>query len=84
MVDDPAGEGDIASACSRRKFLTATASSAAAPLLARSLGAETAYAQKPATNPRDPVRFTLAVNGRDHWRSTSAPPCSTHCASISP
>jgi xanthine dehydrogenase YagT iron-sulfur-binding subunit len=66
MVADRAGEGDIASACSRRKFLTATASSAAAPLVARSLGAETAYAQKPATNPRDPVRFTLAVNGRDH------------------
>jgi hypothetical protein len=66
LDSDVAGERGPASACSRRKFLTASASSAAAPLVARSLGAETAHAQKQPTNARDPARFTLTVNGRDH------------------
>jgi len=51
--------------CSRRNFLTITASSAAVPLFARRLHAETAPPQAP-VNMRDPMNLTLNVNGRRH------------------
>lgn len=50
----------------RRSFLTAGAVSAAAPLFARGLHAETAEGSRPATDPRDPANLTLDVNGRRH------------------
>jgi xanthine dehydrogenase YagT iron-sulfur-binding subunit len=49
----------------RRKFLMATVSTAAAPVLARASSAEAATGQ-PATTFRKPVDVTLKVNGRDH------------------
>src|SRR5262249_44137360 len=53
--------------CSRRNFLTLTASSAAAPLVARTLGGEGAAAQTAApADVRDPVSTVLNINGRDH------------------
>ncbi len=52
---------------SRRRFLTASATSAAAPLVARTLRAEAVDTQQtPARNPRDPANLTLDVNGRTH------------------
>src|SRR5262249_31347760 len=50
---------------SRRTFLMATASTAAAPVLARTLGAEAAPALAP-TDPDAPAVFNLKINGRDH------------------
>jgi xanthine dehydrogenase YagT iron-sulfur-binding subunit len=49
---------------SRRNFLNITASTAAIPLVARTLGAETAKAQTPAKSPRDPANVTLNINNR--------------------
>jgi xanthine dehydrogenase YagT iron-sulfur-binding subunit len=49
---------------SRRNFLNVTASTAAMPLLARTLSAETAKAQAPAKGPRDPANVTLTINNR--------------------
>src|SRR5262245_13927307 len=63
---------NIASGCSRRNFLTATASSAAAPLVARGLGAEAAGAQMVQSSPREPVRLILKVNERDHRLAVDA------------
>jgi xanthine dehydrogenase YagT iron-sulfur-binding subunit len=56
----------LASAFSRRNFLTASASSAAAPLVARSLHAETGHFQAPLRSARDPVSTRLSINGQDH------------------
>src|SRR6266568_1444607 len=69
---------------SRRRFLTASATSAAAPLVARTLRAEAVDTQQtPARNPRDPANLTLDVNGRTHRLAlTRARHCSMHCASI--
>jgi xanthine dehydrogenase YagT iron-sulfur-binding subunit len=50
----------------RRAFLSAGVSSAAAPLLARGLHAETVERVRPAQDPRDPANLTLDVNGRRH------------------
>jgi xanthine dehydrogenase YagT iron-sulfur-binding subunit len=50
----------------RRRFLAAGATSAAAPLFARELRAETAERSRPARDPRDPADLTLDVNGRRH------------------
>ena len=50
---------------SRRTFLSATASSAAAPLVAAA-GAAPAAAQVPPVDPRALVPVTLRVNGQDH------------------
>jgi xanthine dehydrogenase YagT iron-sulfur-binding subunit len=50
----------------RRAFLSAGVSSAAAPLFARGLHAQTVELVRPTTNPRDPANVTLAVNGRQH------------------
>jgi xanthine dehydrogenase YagT iron-sulfur-binding subunit len=50
---------------SRRTFLSATASSAAAPLVAAA-GAAPAAAQAPPADPRALVPVTLRVNGQDH------------------
>ena len=62
-----AGASELASTCDRRRFLTAAASSAATPLVARSLGADPALAQKaPARDVRDPASFALKVNDREH------------------
>jgi xanthine dehydrogenase YagT iron-sulfur-binding subunit len=55
------------SALSRRSFLTATASSAAAPIVARALATDAARAQSvQAIDPRDPAAVTLRINGREH------------------
>jgi xanthine dehydrogenase YagT iron-sulfur-binding subunit len=51
---------------SRRGFLMATASTAAAPVLASTLAAETAPARSDAIGNRDPVSLTLKINDRDH------------------
>jgi xanthine dehydrogenase YagT iron-sulfur-binding subunit len=49
---------------SRRHFLVASVSTAAAPVLAQTLKAETAAARPP--RPGDPANLTLNINGRDH------------------
>jgi xanthine dehydrogenase YagT iron-sulfur-binding subunit len=51
---------------SRRKFLMATASTAAAPVFARTLTAEAAPAPARQINAREPVNLTLKINDRDH------------------
>jgi xanthine dehydrogenase YagT iron-sulfur-binding subunit len=52
---------------SRRNFLlTVTASSAAAPAIARSLRAETAPAPQRARKAREPVTIKLTINGREY------------------
>jgi xanthine dehydrogenase YagT iron-sulfur-binding subunit len=51
---------------SRRKFLMATASTAAAPVIARTVSADAAPAQPREIDPRDPFGFVLTVNGVDH------------------
>src|SRR4051794_6407133 len=62
---DLAGASELAPGYSRRNFLTVATSSAAAPLVARAVGAEAA--PKPsARDPRDPAPVSLSVNGRDH------------------
>ena len=50
----------------RRAFLSAGVSSAAAPLFARGLHAETLERVRPMMDPRDPASLTLDVNGRPH------------------
>jgi xanthine dehydrogenase YagT iron-sulfur-binding subunit len=50
----------------RRAFLSAGASTAAAPLFARGVHAETVERARPAVDPRDPTGLTLDVNGRRH------------------
>jgi xanthine dehydrogenase YagT iron-sulfur-binding subunit len=50
----------------RRAFLSAGVSSAAVPLFARGLHAETVEPLRAATDPRDPANVTLNVNGRSH------------------
>ena len=50
----------------RRAFLSAGVSSAAVPLFARGVHAETVELVRPTSNPRDPANMTLAVNGRQH------------------
>ena len=50
----------------RRAFLSAGVSSAAVPLFARGLHAETVELVRPTTEPRDPANVTLDVNGRQH------------------
>src|SRR4051794_3268994 len=49
---------------SRRHFLVAGVSTAAAPVFAHTLAAEAATARPP--GPNDPANLTLKVNGRDH------------------
>ena|SRR5437899_534138 len=51
---------------SRRNFLMATASTAAAPVIARTLSAEAAPAPATQTGPRDPVSLLLKINDREH------------------
>jgi len=50
----------------RRAFLSAGVGSAAAPLFARGVHAETAERVQPAQDPRDPATVNLDVNGRRH------------------
>ena len=51
---------------SRRNFLMATASTAAAPVIARTLSAEAVPAALRQTEPRDPVNLLLKINDREH------------------
>jgi len=51
---------------SRRRFLMAGVSTAAAPALARTVGAEAAPVRDLARDPRAPAAFTLEINGREH------------------
>jgi xanthine dehydrogenase YagT iron-sulfur-binding subunit len=51
---------------SRRNFLLGTASSAAAPVVARSYHAEAAPALQRANDPRDPVNVNLTINEREY------------------
>ncbi|MFL4999011.1 MAG: 2Fe-2S iron-sulfur cluster-binding protein [Xanthobacteraceae bacterium] len=60
-----AGVSELAPGYSRRNFLTVATSSAAAPLVARAVGAEAAPLPA-AWDPRDPAPVSLKVNGRDH------------------
>ena len=50
----------------RRAFISAGVSSAAAPLFARGLHAETVEPARPIMDARDPANLTLEVNGRRH------------------
>ena len=50
----------------RRAFISAGVSSAAAPLFARGVHAETVEQARPIADPRDPANVTLEVNGRRH------------------
>jgi xanthine dehydrogenase YagT iron-sulfur-binding subunit len=63
---DVAGARERASAFNRRTFLTVGASSAAVPLVARSLRAETVPSEMQSRNARDPVSAKLTINGQDH------------------
>jgi xanthine dehydrogenase YagT iron-sulfur-binding subunit len=59
--------GNARTPWSRRIFLTASATTAAAPLFARGAGAEAVDAPRGRANDaRDPVNLTLEVNGRKH------------------
>jgi xanthine dehydrogenase YagT iron-sulfur-binding subunit len=69
---DVADVSSLASACSRRNFLTAGASSAAVPLVARSLRAETSQAQAPPRSAREPVSIKLSINGHEHRLAVDA------------
>jgi xanthine dehydrogenase YagT iron-sulfur-binding subunit len=60
------GFGSSGSAHSRRNFLLATASTAAAPVIARTLTAEAAPAPSRQAQPNDPVSLKLRINDRDH------------------
>jgi len=51
---------------SRRNFLMATASTAAAPVIARTLSAEAAPAPLRQMEPRDPINLLLKINDREH------------------
>jgi xanthine dehydrogenase YagT iron-sulfur-binding subunit len=53
----------------RRRFLMASASTAAAPVFARSVPAEAATSPPRQMNARDPVDLTLKVNGHEHRMS---------------
>jgi xanthine dehydrogenase YagT iron-sulfur-binding subunit len=50
----------------RRRFLMASVSTAAAPVIARSVTAEAAIAPARQSAARDPFDLTLKVNGQDH------------------
>jgi xanthine dehydrogenase YagT iron-sulfur-binding subunit len=59
--------GNARTPWSRRIFLTASATTAAAPLFARGAGAEAVDAPRGRANDaRDPVNLTLEANGRKH------------------
>jgi xanthine dehydrogenase YagT iron-sulfur-binding subunit len=60
------GFGSSGSAHSRRNFLLATASTAAAPVIARTLTAEAAPALSRQAQPHDPVNLNLRINDREH------------------
>ena len=51
---------------SRRNFLMATASTAALPIIAESIGAEAATPAQQVKDTRDPTPITLKINGREH------------------
>jgi xanthine dehydrogenase YagT iron-sulfur-binding subunit len=51
---------------SRRRFLMASVSTAAAPAFARTLSAEGGPVRELARDPRAPAAFTLEVNGQEH------------------
>src|SRR5438477_2492404 len=57
---------------SRRNFLTVGASSAALPLFARHLRADTARSGAAAKDIRDPLFITLEINGRKHRMALDA------------
>ena len=70
MSDDPIGQGQMGQGQvgrqSRRNFLMATVSTAAAPIVARSMSAEAAPARAQEADPRSAVNLTLKINDRDH------------------
>jgi xanthine dehydrogenase YagT iron-sulfur-binding subunit len=67
MQTDQTMTEDAGTGWNRRLFLTAGATSAAVPLFARGLQAETIdRPQRVAQDPRDPANLTLDVNGRRH------------------
>src|SRR5882757_9747315 len=61
MSDDRTARGQ-----SRRNFLVATVSTAAAPVIARGMSAEAAPAPARETDPRSAVNLTLKINDRDY------------------
>ena len=73
MSVDSTTADDARAAWNRRNVLTAGATSAAVPLFARALRAETVERpQAAAKDPRDPANLTLDVNGRRHRLSLDA------------
>jgi xanthine dehydrogenase YagT iron-sulfur-binding subunit len=64
--DNDARTAGQSRALNRRAFLSAGVSSAAAPLFARGVHAETVEQARPIAGPRDPANLTLDVNGRRH------------------
>jgi xanthine dehydrogenase YagT iron-sulfur-binding subunit len=61
MSDDRTARGQ-----SRRNFLVATVSTAAAPVIARGMSAEAAPVPARETDPRSAVNLTLKINDRDY------------------
>jgi xanthine dehydrogenase YagT iron-sulfur-binding subunit len=57
---------DSSRGASRRHFLMATVTSAAAPVLGQALTAEPAVAREARADPRQPMSMTLDINGRAH------------------
>src|SRR5712691_3035390 len=67
MSDDHASRArNVGRGHDRRRFLMATASAAAAPVIARTLTADAAPARSREKDPRDPVSFALRINDREH------------------
>jgi xanthine dehydrogenase YagT iron-sulfur-binding subunit len=64
--NNPPTADDPRAPLNRRAFLSAGVSTAAAPLFARGVHAETVERVRPAVDPRDPASLTLDVNGRRH------------------
>ncbi len=66
MTTEPKAPLADARLCDRRSFLAASASSAALPLVARTLKSEQATAQPLPSDPRAPAALRLRINGREH------------------
>ncbi len=58
-------EAHVPKGQSRRNFLMATVSTAAAPMVARAASAQSAPARAPAAAPGDPLNLSLKINGRN-------------------
>ena len=57
--------GPRSTAFNRRNFLSVGASAAAVPLIVKGVGAESAIAETRTADPRDPLGYSIKINGRD-------------------